>query len=89
VRDVTEKSDARRVSGGPGQQGHRGTSSRSPAEDGRAPKASRFAKPVAENATSARDKGHRERHADKRQPEDSGPGRASKSAPQRGRFDWQ
>jgi hypothetical protein len=85
----SEKGDARRPSGGPGEPSRLSRSGRSISKFGGPAKVQRFAKPVSENAPTRAPKSHRERHADKQQPEESGPGRASKPPPQRGRFERQ
>ena len=86
-KDVREKGDERRQEGGPGQRGHRGTTSRSPADEGLAPHVKTFPNPVTEAVPAAGQPSHEERHANKRQPEESGPGRASKPPPKEGRFE--
>jgi hypothetical protein len=86
-RAVAEKGDVRRSSGGPGQQSQRSQSARSISDEGGPARVKRFAKPIGESAPAPGPKSHRERHADKRQPEESGPGRASKPPPLRGRYE--
>jgi hypothetical protein len=85
LRDVDEKGDARRTGGGAGQQGHHGTSDR---EAGSAHSFSESQSEPLEaiELRQRRQDGNRERHADKQQPEEAGPGRVSKKPPERGRY---
>jgi hypothetical protein len=88
-KDVREKGDVRRQEGGPGQEGHRGTTSRSPADENRTARVRTFEKPVMEPMAPAGQPKNEERHANKRQPEESGPGRVSRPPPKEGRFERQ
>ena len=82
--DAGEKGDARRTSGGPGDPDHRYSSSRSRGDQSGTPRTTIISTAVkTDRAASA--KGNRETHAGKHQPEESGPGRASKPPPRRGR----
>jgi hypothetical protein len=85
-KDVREKGDARRQAGGAGQQGHSGTTSRSPADEGLAPHVKSFRPPLTRADRASGQASHDERHASKRQPPESGPGRASQPPPKDGRF---
>jgi hypothetical protein len=83
LRDRPEKADRRRDRGGAAQQGHHGNSDR---EKGN-PHGFETAKTEPLEPLELRErKGNRERHADKQQPEEAGPGRASRTPPAAGRY---
>lgn len=79
-----EKGDLRRRAGGPGQPDHQADNER---EAGK-PRdlADPLATPLEALVVRERPKANRERHADKQQPEEAGPGRASKTPPKSGRY---
>jgi hypothetical protein len=84
LSDQPEKGDSQWKAGGPGQQGHHGSSDRE-AGDPHGFEASQSELPEVIELTY-QPTSHRVRDADKQQPEEAGPGRASKTPPARGRY---
>jgi hypothetical protein len=82
--DAAEKGDIRRDHGGPGQQGHHGVSDREAASEARFGESQ--AEPLETVELRPRIKNNRDRHADKQQTEEAGPGRVSQTPPERGRY---
>jgi hypothetical protein len=77
-----EKGDARRKEGGPGKQAGHGASGHTSAN----PETYEDPGPKYPGVRDHAPPGNRDRHADKQQAEEAGPGRDSRTPPDRGRY---